>query len=190
MALPTMTEVKNYLRVQTNAEDSVITDLLASAKAWAETLVGRPITSASRAMTGLTGIRDSYNRSVLYLPVWPAVSAGLTVVDANGDTVPGADYTLDVDAGKLISATGKYFGTPPYTVTATSGLSSGSTYSAVVEPILRSIIIALAAILYKRRNPAAVSDSSGAGASVSYGNDAIPPHVMSLVSQIRAPRMR
>lgn len=189
-----MTEVKNYLRVQTNAEDSVVTDLLASAKAWAETLVGRPITSASRAMTGLTGIRDSYNRSVLYLPVWPAVSAGLTVVDANGDTVAGADYTLDVDAGKLISATGKYFGTPPYTVTATSGLSSGSTYSAVVEPILRSLILGLSSILYHQRNPNALNDSAGGGVSVSYRSDVtgddLPKNLHSLVGLIRVPRLR
>ena len=47
MALPTVSELKAYCRVETTAEDALFTLWLARATALVEAYIGRPITAAS-----------------------------------------------------------------------------------------------------------------------------------------------
>jgi uncharacterized phiE125 gp8 family phage protein len=189
MALPTVAEVKNYLRIQTSAQDSVITDLLASGKSWAESLIGRRITATSEVMSTLWAGRDCFRQSVIYLPFYPVNAAGLVLTDADGETVPADDYTVDGDAGKLTATEDSWFSNAPYEATAEVGLSAGSGYSGK-EPGLRALIIGLTAILYHQSNPNASSDSAGGGVSVSYQSSwSLPPHLNTIVMSFRGMRV-
>jgi hypothetical protein len=189
MALPTLQETKNYLRIQTSAQDSVVTDLLASAKSWAESLIGRRITASCQVMGTLWATRDPFWQSIIYLPFFPVNATGLVLTDADGETVPADTYTVDGDAGKLVAIAPDWFSNPPYEATADVGLSAGSEYAGK-EPELRALIIGLAAILYHQSNPNATQDSAGGGVFVSYfGANAIPPHLNTIVMSFRGMRV-
>jgi hypothetical protein len=189
MALPTLQETKNYLRIQTSAQDSVVTDLLASAKSWAESLIGRRITATSQVMGTLWAGRDPFWQSIIYLPFFPVNATGLVLTDADGETVDPATYTVDGDAGKLTTVPPDWFSNPPYEATADVGLSAGSEY-ALKEPELRALIIGLTAILHLQRSPNAISDSGSGGVSVSYQTaNAIPPHLNTIVMSFRGMRV-
>jgi hypothetical protein len=189
MALPTVAEVKNYLRIQTSAQDSVVTDLLASAKSWAESLIGRRITATSQVMGTLWAGREPFWQSIIYLPFFPVNATGLVLTDADGETVPADTYTVDGDAGKLTAVPPDWFSNPPYEATADVGLSAGSEYAGK-EPELRGLIMGLAAILYHQSNPNASSDSEGGGVSVSYQTaNPIPPHLNTIVMSFRGMRV-
>lgn len=189
MALVTVAKLKSHLRIETSAQDSVITDLLAEAKSWAESLTGRTITATSETMSSLWGSRDELLRSVIRLPVYPVDAVGLVLTDGDGDVVDPSEYTVDEDAGKIISVDDSWFSNPFYEVTATVGLSAGSQYAGK-EPELNTLIKGLASILYFQRNPNAVSDSGGAGVSVSYqSSGALPMHLNSIVESFRGRRI-
>lgn len=193
MALPSLTELKQYLRVETDAEDAVITDVLASATAWAEGLIGKPITAEERTLVVDGATYDDYGRHQFYLPVWPVSvdSEDVAVItDKNGDTVDDSTYTVDARTGLFQTVVGEHWRAAPFSVVATVGLSVHPDYATKIEPKVRSLILGCAAILYKQRNPNAVSDSSGAGVSVSYGDHALPPYLEQIATLLRGSRIR
>lgn len=196
MALPTVTEIKNFLRVETAAEDSVITDLRLSALAWAESLIGRPILKAPRTFGALTSSNLDGFTPAFDLPVWPVASNPAPVVkDANGVVVDASNYALDIRLGRLSSVDGYAFSYYPYVITATVGLEAHPEYATKYEPNVRSLIMGLVSILYHRRNPGAVGESAGGGVSVQYGGEGstygpgVPTHLMSIVNTLRAKRV-
>ena len=131
MALPSGEDLKAYLRVENNAEDGLCDDLIESAKAYAESLIGRPIEPTQKTFSSLRPIFDEYRRSVIYLPEYPvALSPALSIEDENGDTVSTGDYTV-TDSGRITSVTGKSFAAWPYEVTATVGLTLASDYETI-----------------------------------------------------------
>jgi hypothetical protein len=189
MALPALQETKNYLRIQTNAQDSVVTDLLASAKSWAESRIGRRITASSQVLSTLWAGRDPFWQSIIYLPFFPVNATGLVLTDADGETVDADTYTVDGDAGELVAIAPDWFSNPPYEATADVGLSAGSEYASK-EPELRALIIGLTAILHLQRSPNAISDSGSGGVSVSYQSEnALPRHLNSIVESFRGRRV-
>lgn len=194
MALPTGEDLKTLLRIENDAEDALCDDLIESAKAHAESLIGRPIQAVERTFTGLVGSYDRYQRGVLYLPEYPVsleVTDAVEITDLDGNVVDDADYVVTND-GLITTVLGKSFAWFPYTVVAKVGLSVASDYATRIEPMLRSLILGIASTFYKQRNPNAVSDSGGGGVSVTYQGgeytDGLPNHLYSLVRKLRPVR--
>lgn len=193
MALPGGSDLKTYLRIENDAEDSLLDELVESATADAESLINRPILATQRDYPSLRALNDEYDRSVVYLPEYPvALSPALAITDKNGDTVDEGDYL--VDASGRITASSSAFALHPYSVRATVGLELAENFTTYYEPLIRKLIIGLAAIEYKQRNPNATSDSSGAGVSVSYAmneeTEGLPPHLYRVVRKLRPVRIR
>lgn len=192
MALPNLTDLKNYLRIETNREDSVVTDILTSATAWAEALLGKPITAIQKTFT-VKGATDSYGRSYFYLPVYPLLTSTgneAVVTDVDSTTVDSSTYAVDGISGRFLANTGESFSHAPYKVVAKVGFSAHPEYSTIIEPQIRALIIGLASIIYHQRNPNATSDSSGGGVSVSYSDNPLPKHLDSIVMRLNPPRVR
>lgn len=189
MALPTLAKLKEYLRVETTAEDAVLTDLLAQAIPWAQSLIGIPITAEARTFYNVrpvfVGEGVGYGLS---LPVYPALSVGLAVTDANAAAVAGANFRLDNALGWLVPVTTYSFADASHTVVATVGLSAHPRYAVEIEPRVNALILGLASVLYHERNPNA-SSLSESGASVSYRDDQIPPRLKQLVAGLRPVRL-
>ena len=194
MALPTLAEAKAYLRVETTAEDSVITDLLSSALAWAESLIGRPITAVARTFSALEAANRDGFTPAFDLPVYPVASAALVVKDSTGDVVDVANYAIDNRLGRISGVDGYAFGAGPYVITATVGLSAHPDYATKYEPRVRALILGLTAILYHRRNPGTMTESES-GTSVAYGGEGstygsgLPTHLQQIVNGLRARRV-
>lgn len=188
MALVTVTELKNYLRIETTAEDTVLAGLFAQAKGWAQSLIQTPITAVSKTFTDRAETCVAYGvvRSLL-IPQTPIklTSPAPVIKDADDATVDATTYTVDGETGIVYAKRGYTFPNGPYTITATVGLSILSTYSLVEEPIVNALILGLGAQLYNQRNPNATQESSGGGISVSYSEKDVPSHLMGMVYQLR-----
>jgi hypothetical protein len=179
MALPTVLQCKAYLRVQDTASDTLITDLLARARAKVRGALGRSDEIETRTFTDYAETRRSYHTpTALIIPshLLPCVRvddsslSAPIVLDADGlalsDTV---DYYSGLPWDALLKARpGISFGNGPYTVTVDAGLEAADDYAAVIEPALSGAIIDVVADLYQRRSPAATSESTGGGVSTSY----------------------
>lgn len=171
MPLPTDADVIAYLRIDSTtavAEAGTITNIRKAAVAQVEGLVRRPITAVERTFSGLREMYDpETTASVLHVPMYPVASVA-SVVDADGTTVAGADYTLDVRSGRLSAVSpAAWTVSGGYTVTATVGLSAHPDYATLIEPRLFSAILDIAADLYQRRSPAAQQEGA-AGAYVGW----------------------
>jgi hypothetical protein len=94
MALPTLAEVKTFLRVETSAEDSLIQDFMTQALARIEGWLRRPILSASAAFSGINPA--SY-------PVARSIRSGNGLASRYGGTSPApaldsfADYSARIE---------------------------------------------------------------------------------------------
>lgn len=194
MALPTVPDLKRYLRIETSAEDVVLAGLLAGAIGRVRALLDRPIAATSttyvvedRRATALNVSRLSAERqgaTFLRIPDTPvAADPAVVITDANGDIVPAADYRLTPATG-LLRAVNGLFDAFPYTIVATVGLETRDDYDEGVEPVLGAAIIDVAADLYHRRNPAATAERAGGGAGVEYSSDrpGIPGRVRDLLA--------
>jgi uncharacterized phiE125 gp8 family phage protein len=194
VALPTVAELKAYLRVEQAAEDTVITDLLSSALAWAESLIGRPIVAEARTFTAQVAYLFDGFATAFLLPVYPIAGTGTVVTDSFGTVVDAADYAVDRASGRLTAVDDFVFDEGPHVITATVGLSAHPSYATKYEPRVRALVMGLASILYHRRNPGAVSESES-GSSVSYGGEGstyavgVPTHLQSIVNGLRIRRI-
>ena len=167
MALPTVSDLKSALRVETTAEDALFTLYLARAKALVEGLVGKPIVAVERNVIVVPQPHPITGLYRLMLPN-PLAADDVTLVDDEGDTVAEANYTADGDSGFLTfvedAAIAGY-----YTATITHGWDQHSAYATLYEPLLSQAITDTVADWYQRRNPGATSESE-ASASVSYSD--------------------
>jgi hypothetical protein len=190
MALPTLAKLKLYLRVEGTAEDEVLTDLLAQAIQWAQSLIGVPITAEQRTFYNVrpafVGDGLGYGLSLPY-PV--ASTPAPTVTDADGDAVPTTDYRVDSALGWFVPDTDYAFGEAGHTIVATVGLSAHPRYAAEIEPRVNALIIGLASVLYHERNPNASSESAGGGVSRSYRDGQLPPRLAQLAAGLRPVRL-
>ncbi len=165
MALPTVAELKTYLRIETTAEDTLLTALLARAKAQVEIWIDAPITATNVTAVDRANVISGMVATSLIFPQRPIASA-ITVVDSEGTTVAAAEYTVNTASGVIYANDGYSFPFGPYTITASTGLSLRGDY-ARIEPILSQCIIDLAADLYQKRTPNA-STETAAGTSISW----------------------
>jgi hypothetical protein len=174
MTLVAKAELKEYLRIQGTAEDTLLDALIARAIGMVEAFVRRPIEAEER--TFVMGRPSEYATAAIraiHVPIYPVAVAdssisGLTLTDDEGDTlVEDSDYRLDVRTGRITGINGA-FATWPYTIVATVGLSAHPNYTDRIEPVMNVAIIDIAADLYQRRSPAATSESTGGGVSSSY----------------------
>lgn len=183
MALPTLNDVKRYLRKQTTNEDTLITALLASATGRVETYLRRPIEAEVRAY-----VDEAENGPCsLIVPVTP-VGDVTTITDAD-------DTALDLDLLRVGRETGliKYkdgdrFENGPYTITVEVGLSLRDGYATRIEPVISQAILDTVADLYQARNPRASNEMAGGGVAVAYdqGNaEGVPHRVAAMLAPFR-----
>lgn len=172
MALPTLQDAKDFLRVVATDEDALVTAFLARAKAKIETLLGYPMTAAART---IVFYGREYSDDVIQLP-GPFLATGPAPVftDTGGVVVEATSYVLDVRAGKIRASFGGYFGPGPYTVVATIGLTAHPDYAGSLEAVASTAILDLVAHYYENRNPSLSSESGE-----SHQPDAIPPRIVS-----------
>lgn len=179
MALPTVQDLKSYLRVEDNVENGLIAALLARATAMLELWMDVPITARSRTVIDrVEGLNPA--RSLIF-PCRPIGS--VTVVDGNGALV--TDYTVDAASGLVYATNGYRFVQGPYEITALCGLSLRSDY-AMLEPVISGMIIDVAADLYQRRTPGASSET-GAGTTISW--DVSRETIARVMKSLRALRL-
>ena len=180
MGLPTVTDAKAYCRIETADEDIIVSQLLARAKAAVETFMGYPLTAA--AQTYVT-YGDRFASSELQLPGPFLSSPTPTVTDVNGTVVDTTTYVLDNRSGKIRSKFGDViFGSVPYTIVATVGLSAHPDYSSRFEAVASTAILDLVAHWYQNRDPNVSSGQDEGGGSFGMSGighvDPIPPRVI------------
>ena len=188
MPLPVRQDLKDYLRIETAAEDTLLDSLLLAAENFVESVVQRPLEAVSEAYVDEAGGECGTTRRLVY-PVVPIASdVDVAVTDGNGDVVATTEYRVDRRTGILYGEPGGVFATAPYTITATAGLSAASDWADRIEPVINQAILGYASHLYHRRNPAAVQESAGGGASTTYANDLFPQDVRAMVMPFRLER--
>lgn len=185
MALPTATDAKLYLRIETTAEDTLVAALLTRAQALIEQELGYPLTAAARTHVDYEE-RDNYGqRPRLALPgPFKTSSPTPLVSDKNENPVDSSDYIADARGMRLLAAEGVVFCARPYTIVATVGLSAHPDYSAKLEAVVSDAIIALVAHLYLNRNPAASSENDEGGTSKVVQLGRIPTAVMDIINEL------
>jgi hypothetical protein len=174
MALPTRDDLKTYLKIEIDAEDDLLTALVAQAKAMVEVWLGAPITAVSRsyvdrAMTDRVGSVGSGSATALVVPVRPIGSteeAPIVVTDGSGVVVDSANYSVDANAGMIWGKGSFRFTNGPYTIACLVGLSLWAKYAAI-EPVINTAILDVAADLYQNRTPRA-STETGAASTISW----------------------
>jgi hypothetical protein len=208
VSLPTVQNLKDYLRIETTAEDGVVAALLASAMALATAYLDRPITAASRTYTvedrraaslGLS--RLSYDPSAatfIRVPDAPVdVSQPVTITDRFGTVLDATQYRVEAATGLVRNggANSAYGGIGfagfPYTIVATTGLATRADYATVVEPCVFQSILDIGADLYQRRNPSATDENDGAGGSIRYGRseETLPTRAIAMLDPFRRPQL-
>lgn len=163
MALPTVNDLKAYLRIESTAEQALLTALLARATAMLEAWIDCPITAETQTAVDRADAVDQPVRSLVF-PRRPATVTG--IVDSNGETVDPTTYWVSSTSGVVYAKDETLFPFGPYTMTATVGLSLRADY-ARLEPLLGAAIIDLAADLYQRRTPGAANETA-AGTSITW----------------------
>ena len=166
--LASIVDVKAYLRIQTDAEDVLLSNLLTSAIGLIESWLGRPIEVEERIFTdeamdgfGARGVRT------LHIPVTP-VDDIIALENEAGELIDTTLLRFNPTTGAVRFADGSPFLDGPYTITAEVGLEARSDYSTRVVPALNQAILDVVADLYQRRNPAASREAEGGGISVDY----------------------
>lgn len=165
MALPTVNDLKSYLRIESNAENTLLQALLDRAKAQLEIWTDVPITAVSTTAVDRADVINGQTCVSLIFPQRP-INTTATIVDSEGTTLASNEYTINTASGVIYANSGYSFPYGPYTITTLCGLSLRGDY-ARIEPILSQCIIDLAADLYQKRTPNASSESA-AGTSISW----------------------
>jgi uncharacterized phiE125 gp8 family phage protein len=162
MPLPTVTDLKAYLRIETTTEDALLSRLLTAATQYVEGYIGLPV--SARTFTYTAQDASIVSAPSIVLPHRPV--SVTSIVDGDGVAMAVADYRVDAGAGIIYAATGLTFWNMPYVVTYGAGLSLRADYPAT-EAMVGQVIIDVACELYQQRTPRAASET-GAGTSISW----------------------
>lgn len=175
MPLPTRQDAKDYLRVQTNAEDSLLDQLLARSQALIEGELGYPLTAVALSHTDYTDVDNYGVQPALRLRgPFELVAPAPVVTDVNGVVVDPSTYTLDARTMMIRAKPNTGFLQRPYTIVATIGLDKHPDYAAKYLAIVSLAILDLVANLYWNRNPALSSSTDEGGASQTLNGGAAP----------------
>lgn len=167
--LPTVQDLKDYLRIETTAEDALLASILGRALAMIEGWIGVPVTAEEGTFTDRAEYAAGVVPRSLVLPVRPIGASDavpIVVTDGDGEVVDSTTYTVDATAGILWGKRRTVFPNGPYEIVALYGLSLMPRYAAL-EPMIAEVIIDIAADLYQRRTPSAASET-GAGTSITW----------------------
>jgi hypothetical protein len=192
MALPTVADLKAYCRIETTAEDALLTALLARAVfLWESLCGGLPITARTfeyvdDPLDGYPGPAPDVRRAdTLLLPTRPV--AVTSVEDLDGTVVDPSTYRVYPSRGRISAVAGEEFIRGPYTITYQAGLSLYPDYATAIEPVVSSAILDLAADLYWRRMAGATGESA-AGESVTWdASREVVARVLPLLRRFRPP---
>ena len=165
MALPTVADLKAYLRIESNAENTLLTALLARAQAQLEVWTDVPVTAVNTTAVDRADTLSPQPCISLIFPKRP-IGTTATIVDSEGTTLTAAEYTINQASGVIYANAGYSFPYGPYTITTSCGLSLRGDY-AQIEPVLSQCIIDLAADLYQKRTPNAANETA-AGTSITW----------------------
>jgi hypothetical protein len=179
MALPTLADLKGYLRVDGTAEDTVLTMILASATAKCAAYLERPFVAILMTFVDPAQTMVAYGRiTELVIPMWPVhrgapspadpVIPAPVITDQDDAVVDAATYRVDSRSGRFIALTGDTFANGPYTISCYIGLSAFPEYSTAIEPVIAQAIMDTASDLYSNRSPGASMETAGGGASTQW----------------------
>lgn len=185
MALPVLQDAKDLLRIETTAEDDLLTAMLTRAQAMVEAWIQRPITAAARTDV----IRLECATTLFHLHTWPVDTASLVLTDEDGDTVASNTYTVTM-AGTVEAVSGESFSAGRYTATYDAGWSAHPQYETRYEPILSQAILDTVADWYQRRSPGAMAEDSGGGVSRQWTSQAIPARIRSALAPMQPREVR
>src|SRR5690348_14637440 len=99
MALPALEDLKNYLRIETTAEDDTLEGIRDRAEAFVRHLLDRPIETDTR--TYRIERDNCPPRDRLLFPQPPLDSASVTITDKDGTEVDAASYRVDEETGVI-----------------------------------------------------------------------------------------
>lgn len=169
MGLPTTSDIKRYLRIENDAEDNLIKDLIEEAIGLIETSTGKSLTSEDVIWIDDAVSGRSYGYpTALMIKKWPVDVSTIVVKGASGDVVAATNYTID---GQIIRGTSDFaFDDGPYTITAKAGYAASPSYQKRELPVIRMLVIDVTAFLFQQRTPGALGEGSS-GASVNYSID-------------------
>lgn len=168
MALPTVAEIKAYLRIEHNNEDTLLAGIRAQSIAMIELWTDTPIIAVSRqAYDPSAADADPPCPLTALMFPWRPIGPTVTVKDADDVTVDSTTYRVDHRAAMILAKRGVQFGNPPYQITASVGLSLWDNYATSLEAVLRQIIFDLSSDLYSRRTPLATHET-GAGTTIGW----------------------
>lgn len=186
MGLPTVEEIKDYLRISTDVEDVALDGLKDTAQAQVARYLGVPLDGDSRTFTGRRAFKGPRQEPFeqLRVPIQPCDDSA-TITDVDGDEVDDTTYTIDPETGHIDLIQLEAFDNPPYTVVVNVGWTYHPRYTTEVEPVLRQAILDIASDLYNRRNPGEVYNQSGGQVSSTYTPAPIPPRTKELLEILR-----
>lgn len=166
--LPTVDDLKAYLRIESDAEDALLGAILYRASAMIELWTDTPIAATLRTAFDPSAADNDPPRALtaLIFP-WRPIGSDVTVVDADGNTVPADRYRVDKRQAMIYAKRGYVFNNPPYEITASVGFEHWDNYITSLEFTIGQVMIDVAADLYTRRTPMATSET-GAGTTISW----------------------
>lgn len=185
MSLPGSLELKALLRIDTDAEDVLLDDMLAQAQAMVEAFLDRPIAAESRTWYD---VEARANGQTLRVPLTPVkrTSPAPVVTDVDGTAITGFRVNPTTGVLTVTEDSSASFTNGPFTVVATVGLAVLGTYEAVIEPVLARAILDLAADAWHRRNPAATMEAEGAGVLTQIApNTGIPARIQQTLAPFK-----
>jgi hypothetical protein len=176
VALATADDCKDYLRVETTAEDDLFTSMRARVIGSIEQELGYPLTAAALTHTDYNE-KDNYGQMpVLTLPgPFKTTSPAPVVTDVNGSTVDSATYDLDARGMKIRAKSGVSFSARPYSILATIGLSAHPDYATRLEAIANQAIVDFVAHLWRNRLVGVSSIAEEGGSAQTFEGDGRPP---------------
>ena len=188
MALPTAADFKSYARIQTDAEDYLISLLLKRAYGVCESFMGKPIARTASVYYDEARTERWKSGGVMMLipPVFPFDISTLVVTDRDGVVVASSTYYVDPQSYLIISKSDNTanFELGPYCISVVVGIATSPTYVTREEPVLSQCILDVALMYYQQRTPNATSEAAG-GSTVSYNSESLPTRVKALLSQVR-----
>lgn len=179
--LVTVAKAKSYLRIETDAEDDLIADLIVRAEAEIEVVVGQSLTKRE-----VVWIDDALTLRIpgavvnLLLGSVPIDEETFVVTDGNGDVVDPDTYQIRQDIGQVCArgygeaslgvGSLTLFGIGPYRMTCTAGFATGANYATRELPMIQASVIDYVGMLYQQRTPGA-STEGASGTRVTYEVD-------------------
>jgi uncharacterized phiE125 gp8 family phage protein len=168
MPLPTTQDVKDFLRIQTAVEDTLIGRLLTQAIADLEDLCSRSFThDAVVWYDDAETLRQSEAVTNLQLRHRFVNPNTIVVKDSSGVVVDPTTYVVRLDRGQISGNPGVSFAFGPYTIACDAGFDCSPTYATRELPMISTCILHYVAWLYQQRTIGA-SNVKSAGSTVTY----------------------